>query len=657
MEGLITIGIVIYIIYYFSKKKPTYPNTPYPKESNKQYTEKKAEQQSLQDLRNTKVQVITSPNYNYDDPSIIDVTNQSYQIYSNTDLKKWNNGVPSWVHQYVYSYSEINGASSEQKNFYVIFKNSFLKGEYLDLEGNSNYAFILLFDLLIEYDSHQDIVKLEKQLRILGQNYPKTKSYTISFLKQKKERQGNTGDNSRLWDYSRFSNQDQDSYYDDWKLGNKYKVPLKLNDEEVNLLNKLWNPNNNFCGIEYCCKQILKLYLKVISELKNKYIEAESTIDIEFLAVADVIAKKHFKYRKGSQSYKYCIETTTNEFYSYIFKYCENAVREYYGHKRKISTDTYYTTVEAKAAFDNKIISKVIELLPTLISQVSLPDDATDIELYAQNTSRWKIKFDELTANYNEKPQEFIELIISLGKLNKNNPSIENIFFEASKFIAKYDKESALSLYIHYLYHDLKSVTFDNKQLTKTIQKSLFKTNEQLHDFEKIVSELITDKDLDKALANISKIYEIKRKKIQLNTAIIREVQQQHSGTVELLNEYLNDDFEDEENTVKSQEINSNEIKIEITQKNEEITHSVFLTELALKPIHITTLELFAKSNFAVPQSEIEVFAKSNGVFKNQLIESINDTCYEFLDDILIEEEEEDFYTINNIYFQRISTK
>ena len=134
-------------------------------------------------------------------------------------------------------------------------------------------------------------------------------------------------------------------------------------------------------------------------------------------------------------------------------------------------------------------------------------------------------------------------------------------------------------------------------------------------------------------------------------------MQQQHSGTVELLNEYLNDDFEDEENTVKSQEINSNEIKIEITQKNEEITHSVFLTELALKPIHITTLELFAKSNFAVPQSEIEVFAKSNGVFKNQLIESINDTCYEFLDDILIEEEEEDFYTINNIYFQRISTK
>ena len=69
-----------------------------------------------------------------------------------------------------------------------------------------------------------------------------------------------------------------------------------------------------------------------------------------------------------------------------------------------------------------------------------------------------------------------------------------------------------------------------------------------------------------------------------------------------------------------------------------------------------TTLELFAKSNFSVPQNELEVFAKSKGVFKNQLIESINDTCYEFLDDLLIEEED-DYYTINTDYFQRILIK
>ena len=470
------------------------------------------------------------------------------------------------------------------------------------------------------------------------------------------EANGDSDGVSRLRAEDRYSYQNYNTDYDYWRLGSKYKTKLKLNDEEIKLLNKLWYPGNNFCSVEYCFVEILKLYITVIEELKASYIAEGTTIDAQFLAVADVIARKHFKYKNGSQNYKYCIETTTNEFYSHIFKHCENAVREYYGHKRKINTDTYYTTAEAKTEFETKIISKVSGLLPVLISKVSLPDEATDIELYSQNTNRWKIKFEELTTNYNDKPKEFIDSIVTLGKLNKKNPSIENIFFEASKFIAKYDKESALSLYVHYLYHDLKSTTFDNKQLTKTIQKNLFKTNEQLHDFEKIVSELIKDKDLEKALKNVSKVYEVKRKKIQLDTASIKEVQQQHSGTVELLNEYLKDDFEDENNSIKSQEINNEEIKIEITQKSEDTVQSAFVSELSFSQIHISALELFSKSNFSVSQSELEAFAKSKGIFKNQLIESINEACYDLLDDVLIEEED-DYYTINTNYFQRISAQ
>jgi hypothetical protein len=659
MTAIIIIAIIIFIIYAASsKKKPTQQNTTYTNPNNKQKSEKEIRDELVQSLiKNIKVTVTTSSSTsNYNDDSIIDVTDQSYRINSNSNLKKYSIGVPYWEHQYVYSYSEINSASSEQKKFYAIFKNSFLNGEYFDLEGNTNYAFILLFDLLIEFDNHKDISKLESQLKILGQCYPKTKSYGISFLIQKMEANGDSDGVSRLRAEDRYSYQNYNTDYDYWRLGTKYKTKLKLNDEEVKLLNKLWYPSNNFCSVEYCCVEILKLYITVIEELKASYIAEGTTIDAQFLAVADVIARKHFKYKNGSQNYKYCIETTTNEFYSHIFKHCENAVREYYGHKRKINTDTYYTTAEAKTEFETKIISKVSGLLPVLISKVSVPDEATDIELYSQNTNRWKIKFEELTTRYNEKPKEFIDSIVALGKLNKKNPSIENIFFEASKFIAKYDKESALSLYVHYLFHDLKSATFDNKQLTKTIQKSLFKTNEQLHDFEIIVSELIKDKDLEKALKNVSKVYEVKRKKIKLDTTSIKEVQQQHSGTVELLNEYLKDDFEDENNSIKSQEINNEEIKIEITQKSEETSHSAFVRDLTFSPIHISALELFSKSNFSIPQSELEIFAKSKGIFKNQLIESINETCYDFLDDVLIEEED-DYYTINTNYFQRISVQ
>jgi hypothetical protein len=658
MTAIIIIGIIIFIIYVASSKKQ--PMQQKSKVNARQKTEQELKDKLVQNLlKNIKVTVTSSGSTrSYNDDSIIDVTDQSYRINSNNNLKKYSSCVPYWAHNYVYSYSELNGASVEQKKFYNIFKINFLNGEYFDLDGNTNYAFILLFDLLNEYDNHKDISKLERQLKILGQNYPKTKSYGISFLIKKMELDGYNDDVSRLRaeDRNSYQNYNSNYDYDYWRLGSKYESKLNLNEEEVKLLNKLWYPSNNFCSIEFCCLEVLKLYISLISELKAKYTSEETTIEKEFSFVADVIARKHFRYRTGSQNYKYSIESTTNEFYSNIFKHCENAIRKSYGHKRKLNTDTYYTNEEAKTEFESKIVSKVTELIPTLISKITPPDEATEIELYSQTTTRWKIKFNELTANYKNNSKSFVESIIELGKLNKNNPSVENIFFEASKFIAKYDKLASLKLYIHYLYQDLKSSTFDKKQLTKTIQKNLFKTNEQLHDFEQIVSELINDKDLNKALKAVPKVYEVKRKKIQLDRITIKEVQQQHSGTVVLLNEFLQDDFEDENISILSQEINSEEIKIEIIRKNEESHNSAFLSELSLNPIHSSILVLFSKNNFSILQSEIEDFAKSKGVFKNQVIESINETCYEILDDVLIEEED-DYYTIIPEYFQKITAK
>ncbi|MCB0538239.1 MAG: hypothetical protein KDE33_12020 [Bacteroidetes bacterium] len=659
MTAIIIILIIFFIIYSATKKsQPVQQRTKATHSNFRQKTEQEMKDELVQNiLKNIKITVTTSSatKSNYDD-SIIDVTDQSYRINSGNNLKKYSSGVPYWAHHYVYSYSELNSASVEQKKFYNIFKINFLNGEYFDLEGNTNYAFILLFDLLNEYDIHKDISKLESQLKILGQCYPKTKSYGISFLIEKMELGGYSDDVSRLKAEDRYGYQNYNSNYDFdyWRLGSKYKSKLNLNNEEVNLLNKLWYPSNNFCSIEFCCLEVLKLYIAIISELKAKYISEGTTIEKEFTFVADIIARKQFKYRNGSQNYKYSIEPTTNTFYLNIFKYCENAVRESYGHKRKLNTDTNYTNEEAKSEFDSKIIAKVTELLPILVSKITPPDEATEIELNSQTTSRWKIKFEELTTNFKNNSSAFIEDIIELGKLNKKNPSIENIFFEASKFIAKYDKVASLELYVHYLYHDLKSTTFDNKQLTKTIQKSLFKTNEQLHDFEQIVSELIKDKNLNKALNAVPKIYEVKRKKIRLDSTTIKEVQQQHAGTVELLNEYLRDEFEDENNSIQSQEISSDEIQIEIIQKKEEFHQSIFLSELSFNPIHVSVLELFSKNNFSILQSEIEEFTKSKGVFKNQVIESINESCYEVLDDILIEEED-DYYTIIPEYFQKIS--
>lgn len=589
------------------------------------------------------------------DDSVIEVTNDSYkipQLLDNQnrqpiDQNKHGKSVPYWAHQYVYSFSEINDASRQQKEFYYYFKNCFLRKEFIDLEGNSNYSFILLFDLLKEYENHKNIVVLENQLRLLGQFYPKTNSYALQLLARKMEAVGDNEGAARVnYDY-------QLTYYDYWKLGSKYKKKLSLTDDEVKILNRLSYSINNFSDIEFCCIAVIKLYLSVISELEKLYASEQTSLCEQLEILADVIARKHFRYRYNSQNYRYCLETTPDEIHSIIFKHCENAVRELYRHKRKLNVYGYYTHPEVQTEFENRITVKLNGVIAEYISQIVLPDEATEIELNAQNSTRWKIQFSELTTDFNGDCKQFVENILNIGKLNRKSPSVENIFFEASKFISKNDRVTSLSLYLYYLYYDLKSAKFDNKPLTKTIQKSLFKTNEQLHEFEVIVSEFLDDRNLERAVQRIPAIYVPKRKKINLDAIAIDEIKQQHTGTVELLNEYLQDEYEGETNTIKSLEINADEVKIEITQKILSTETAMFTEEIAFTSLHLETLELFYKNNLMLSHDDLEAFAKSNSAFKNQLIDNLNEVCYEFLDDVLIEEEE-DYYVVNENYYRKI---
>ena len=582
------------------------------------------------------------PNIDLDD-SIIDVTNEVFAISPEKLPTESKINVIPWPHRYIYNYYDLESATYDQRKFYEVFRQNFLKGRFLDIEGNDNYAFVLLFHLFKDYDQHGSIEKLKDDLYILSEKYPKTKPY-CSLLLAKKLAPVTINEQGSSYGNSYYSNE--------WYLGNKYKNKLKLDNESVELLNKIYTPHNNFCDIEFCLIEVLKLFLTVVSELKNKYVGAGTNLDTEFKAVGDVVAKRQFKYRDGSSNYKYCIESTSREMYPLIFKCTENAVREFYSHKRKINVDIY-SNEEAALILESKVISHVNTILATLRDKIAEIDEATDMELYSKNTSRWKNKFEVLTNEFKGDVEKFSKEINSLAKLNAKNPSIENIYFEASKFISKSDKKLALVFYIQYLFHDLGSDNFDNKQLTKTIQKSLFKNSEQLHEFEIVVSELIKSKNLENAIQSISKIYEVKRKKIKLDTTSIVEVQEQHSETVELLNTYLQDEFEDEANSIKSTDVGNNEIQIEIISKAPQTNTSVYLDSLIFEEIHLSTLDIFVKSNFTVPVNEFAEFTKSKGVLKNQVIDSLNEKCFDCLDDVLIEEEPE-YYTIEPNYYKKL---
>lgn len=597
------------------------------------------------------------------DGNIIDVTKESTVTISLPEQEERKLSPPLWAHQYVYSKADLTRASSEQKIFYNHFKQKFLNGVCLDLEGNTNYAFVLLFDLIEAYENHKDIDSLESQINRLGNCYNKTGSYGVRFLNDIKRKQGLLSEgrsNFRVYQNDAVSSEPK--YYDSepeyiyWKVGSKYKDKLNLNDNEVTLLNKLWESRTNFCSIEFCYFQVIRLYLTAIAAYKKGCESRASTIEDEFSMVSDLIARKHFRYRKGSANYKMSIKTTSDEFYSTIFKLSENAVREHYGHKRRLSVELNYPDPQIKEQFENKIAAPISNLLAKLVLEISEPDEFTQKELNSLNTNRWKDAFQRICEKFSGDEAGFMAEIIALGELNTKNPAIENIFFEASKFLASTHKESALILYLHYLNHDLKSAKFDNRQLTKTIQKSLFTNQEQIVQFESIVNEFLKDKDFEKALETIPRIYAKKRKKITLDRSAIEEAKQKHVGTVELLNNYLQEEEEAVISALKNDHQGLGEIEIHITSDPEIVNPSPFLEEIPFQSIHFQALELFAKNNFTVAISEFESFAKSRGMFKNQLIESINDACYEVLDDLLIEEDE-DFFTIEATYFQTISAK
>ena len=219
--------------------------------------------------------------------------------------------------------------------------------------------------------------------------------------------------------------------------------------------------------------------------------------------------------------------------------------------------------------------------------------------------------------------------------------------------MAKYNKIESLKFYIYYIYYDLKSTKFDNKQLSKTIQKNLFQTNEQLKDFEKVIAGLMDHKDLNKSLLEVAKIYQPKRKRIRLDESVIKEVQMQDRGAVEHLNEYLNDTYEDKNTIITHKEISDEEIKLEISSKMPDKTPGIFISDIILNENQSDLIRLFLDKSFNVNFNDLDLYCKENGVLRNQLIDSINESCFEILDDVLIEEEN-DVYIMNEVYFQKL---
>lgn len=603
----------------------------------------------------------TQPKQQYIDESIIDVNSENLDlsveknIGSNSSFQE----PPNWNLFYVYSYNELRYANKEQKKFYFYFKNKVLNGEYVDIQGNTNYAFILYFDLLNEYQSHRDIKLLDEQFKLLSEICPKTRSYSFRSLQDELRKRDDSYSVDKLKDLEEpnylFENGYTEYNPDLYKLGNQYKEKLGLTKQEINWLNKFYYYSNIFTSIEGCRLAVIKIYLAVFNELDLQLKYINSSIEKELNKIFNKVC--NFENLTFSDYYKdeipsWAIERFHESFFITFYKIIENIVREKYGHKRKLTFENYHSYSKSTEYIDKKIGNQIQNIIIEKIQGLNVPDLETQIALNTQNVNRWKIEFDILTNEFKKEEQEkFIDAIITLEETNQKNPNIENIFFDASKFIAKYDKVQALKYYAKYIYYDLKSVKFDNKEFSKTVQKSLFKSEEQINDFKEIIAELIATKDIQTVLEKISKIYVPKRKKIQLDRSEIEEVEQKYEGTVELLKEYLKDEKEKNE-TVIADKL---EDDIEITIVSNAENNSIFISEISMGQVQEELVKMIVNNSFEIHQIEVDKYATTNGMFKNQLIDSINESCGEYLDGEALIEEEDENYIIEKSYYKEIT--
>ncbi|MFC4213537.1 tellurite resistance TerB C-terminal domain-containing protein [Pedobacter lithocola] len=555
--------------------------------------------------------------------------------------------IPSWPHRYIYSFSDLNQASSEQKEFYGTFKQEFLQGNCIDTLGNSNYYFILLFDLLQEYESHRDIVKLEKLIDRLSAAYPRTRSYAMRFLLEKMHQASYTQGITRL--ENRITTEIS---YMSWDWRSRYRDKLKLSKADMDILEKISLPSNAFVSIPFCGAELVKLYIRSVKVLQEAYKRKNLSQKVEFDLILDLIARKERRYHLNSSNYNYEMKYGSNGLYGYILKYCEQLLRAHYHFKKLSGFERQYTHAAVQEAVKEHITIHIEEALNELSSNITPLDEQTEKALYTIHPTRWKstLILDQDQDHYQKTgKQRFIAHAEDIIKLNNSNPSLEQIYLELSRFLCELDKQLSIEYFLKYAAQNVSALKLGFKEMPKSMSKKLFKEPASETRFLGVLLKVIKREiSISEVLMEVKDFYEPIRKKIKLDENAIQKVQSEFSGTVGLLGEFLSDEDPEEQ---KPAGIHTPEAKSAEALNNTAKNNTGY--KIDFKGIEAGLLELFEKNDFTLESQLINDYCISTGTMSSVLINNLNENCYELIDDLLIEQEGSHYY-INKDYYAQI---
>ncbi len=291
---------------------------------------------------------------------------------------------------------------------------------------------------------------------------------------------------------------------------------------------------------------------------------------------------------------------------------------------------------EAIIRLKDKIGKESWDIINEYAPQIVKITDNEGISFYNKHTDAWSIRYQYLIRHFNEKDiHSFYNQVSSLGNNMISKVGIaRNIFFDTYNFLVPYNKEYALRLYLHYLNVKSASSTFKFKKISRKNAKTLFSNNKQEEQFNQICEKLLANNRLSPALQKLEELGIGDRRKIKLNINAIKEAGRRQNKVAKVLGEIL----EDEDISTPKEIV-----------KEEALTTPKETTDNPKENL----LQLFKEHSYNLNKEEVDIFARSHGIMKSQLIESINETYYEVLDDVLIEEDDE-HYMMNEAYYEQI---
>lgn len=312
--------------------------------------------------------------------------------------------------------------------------------------------------------------------------------------------------------------------------------------------------------------------------------------------------------------------------YMTLFKKAENVLREKYVLKPVMDIFTESKREKKFEELIGKTFAGILKEYAHTIPPSEPSDEPRFNKIYAW---RWFGTYEKIIAdlnrnNYKEKALQLDEL----GAVNSKNHLIDALYYNATKLFIPYDKQLAVSYFMKYLHA---VADHEKKGLPKTFYKKLFETEKQVQTFETIADNLRSKKKLDVALAEVPLIWNKPYTKIELDKATISVVIEKHSRTVAVLNKILEED----------------EVPVILTPKSQ--------TPALLNETQMNLLLLFEKNDFTLTMEKVNKYVKGKNILREQLIESINDCCYEILDDVLIEATD-DNYEIFDKYYRKVMT-